>query len=606
MADVEAALAAVEAAVAGGKLGAEAADNLRLWLTGEAFADYREAVAEAVAAGDWAELDDAFGRVIPFGTAGRRGREGIGPNRLNDRTMAESAAGLGDWVREVFPEQQPTCVIAYDTRRNSARYGRLCTEVLAARGFQVGLFDGCRATPTLAFTVLQRQALCGIMITASHNPPADNGFKAYWRSGGQVVPPHDAGIIACVGRLSREAIARESLEQAVQEDRVTILGADADADYWDYVAAQAIGNQRRARIVFSPLQGTGGRCVLPVLERAGFHEVLVVPEQAEPSSEFEHVPHGIANPEVPAAMGRVVELCREHDADAGIASDPDADRIGFVARDPAAEGGYRFFNGNQIGVLVTWFACQAMQREGTLPERPVVLKSVVTTELIARIAEDYGARVRGELPVGFRWMGEVLDQALRDGQLVAAIEESHGVNRGGRVRDKDAASAALALCELVAELNESGRSVSDLLDDLYLRYGYHQELLLNVNQPRREAIDALLAGLRAAPPAMLGGLPVVRVEDRLRGDYVNRVTGQPVIENCLIYRLGRDQRVDGVKVAIRPSGTEPKMKVYVQGHRAVKPGESLATVKELVDTALSDLPDVLLQAAQSAVAEERA
>ncbi len=597
MADTQTTLTAVEQACRDGALTEAAAANLRLWLTGEAFAPWHEAVVAEVARGDWEAVQDAFGQVIPFGTAGRRGAEGVGPNRFNERTVAESAAGLADYVREAFPNEAPTCVIAYDTRRNSATYGRLCAEVLSARGFQVALCDGPRATPMLAYAVLQRRALCGIMITASHNPPDDNGFKAYWRSGGQVVPPHDTGIIDFVGRLAQEAIAREPLAEAIDEGRVELLGHEADAAYWLYVVGQSVSRQRDARVVYSPLQGTGGVCVMPVLERAGFTDVHVVPSQAAPSSEFEHVANGVANPELPAAMREVVELCRELDADAGIASDPDADRIGFVARDPQADGGYRFFNGNQIGVLVTAFACEALSREGVLPEKPVVLKSMVTTEMITRIAEAHGVKVYGNLPVGFRWMGEVLDRKLRDDQLIAAIEESHGVNRGSRVRDKDAASAALVLAELAAELKATEQTATAYLDQLYRKHGYHAEIMHSVVQPRREAIDAILAALREDPPALLGGLAVLETEDRLNGDYVNPITGQPVIENCLVYRLGGDERLDGVKLAIRPSGTEPKMKVYVQGWRRLPPAGSLTAAKAAVDEVLSALPALLLSAA---------
>lgn len=600
MAEASAAVAMVEQARASGRLSEAAARYLTLWLTGEAFAAWRDAVAAAVAAGDWPELEAAFGSVMPFGTAGRRGREGLGPNRLNARTIAESAAGLGDSVKAAYPTEPPTCVIAYDGRRQSRAYGRLCAEVLCARGFQVDLFDGPRATPELAFTVLRRRALCGIMITASHNPPDDNGFKAYWRSGGQVVPPYDAAIIACVERLSAATIDQEPLELALQEGRCTLLGPEADAEYWDYVAAQAVTGRRDARIVYSPLQGVGGQCVLPVLQRAGFRDVHVVASQAEPSSEFEAIRGRVANPEIPEAMQQVTDLCRELDAAIGIASDPDADRIGLVARDPASEGGYRFLNGNQIGVLVTWFACQAMRHEGVLPESPVVLKTAVTTELITRLAADYGVAVRGDLPVGFRWMGEVLDELLEDGQLIAAIEESHGVNRGGRVRDKDAASAALALAELAAQLKAEGRTVADLLDDLYRRYGYHAEVLHNVVQPRREAIDAILEALRRQPPTHLGGLPVLACEDRLRGDYRSPVTQQPVLENFLIYRLGGNAQVDEVRVAIRPSGTEPKMKVYVQGVKAVPAGADLAALKAAAEAVLKALPNHLLTAAGAA------
>ncbi len=581
------------AAVSRGDLSADAADNLQLWLEHPAFAEWRDEVAALLKAGDWSEVESCFGQVIPFGTAGRRGREGVGPNRMNARTVAESAAGLADWFRG-RTAGPVTCIIAYDTRRNSAAYGRLCAEVLAARGVTVELFDGYRSTPQLAFAVLERGADCGIMITASHNPPADNGFKAYGRHGGQVVPPDDEGIIAGVLAVARETIERLPLEQAVAAGRVRYLGAEADAAYTAYVAAQARGIDRAARIVYSPLQGTGGQCVLPPLAAAGFVDVHPVPAQAEPSSEFGAVPGGVANPESPPAMEAVMAECRRLDADAGIASDPDADRIGYVARE--RDGGYRFYNGQQIGALVTWWVCHALTESGAMPARPVVLKSAVTGELVARIAERYGVRCIGDLPVGFRWVGETVEVGLARGgeTMITAIEESHGVNCGPRVRDKDAASAALALCELTAWLRARDVTAGEQLEALWREHGYHAEYLHSESKPVRAEIDAILAALRERLPASIDGLRVSRVEDRGRGEWINPNTGEPVVENFIILELAGDERVDRAVLAIRPSGTEPKMKVYAQAVRQV--AGDLAATQATVDACVAALPAKLLAA----------
>lgn len=592
-------LDAAAAAVARGDLTAAAYDHLVRWLTEPAFADFAADTAALVDSGDWAAAQDCFGDVIPFGTAGRRGREGVGPNRINARTMAESAAGLADWYTRAGGPV--SCVVAYDTRRHSAEYGRLCAEVLAARGLTVELFDGYRATPQLAFAVLDRGADCGIMITASHNPPDDNGFKAYGRHGGQVVPPDDEGIIACVKALAGEPIERLPLDRAVAAGRLRLLGDAQDARYTAYVAGQACGTAREVMLVYSPLQGTGARCVMPVLERAGFTDVRLVPAQAKPSSEFDAVPGGLANPESPPAMDAVMALCAELDADAGIASDPDADRIGYVARDAETPGGYRFFTGQQLGVLVAWWQCSARRAGGTMPARPVILKSAVTTELIARLAEDAGARVIGDLPVGFRWVGETVEVSLPAAgeTMILALEESHGVNCGSRVRDKDAASAALALAELTAALRAEGLTAGEQLDRLYRRHGYHAEALHSEAKPVRAEIDALLAALRERPPAEVDGLRVIQVQDRARGDWVNPNTGRPVLENFLIYELAGDARVDGATLAIRPSGTEPKMKVYATARRAVPPDGDLAAVKAVVDPLVRALPARLLAAVRT-------
>lgn len=596
MLDEAAARAAIAAAHARGELSAAAVASLERWLSDDLFAEWRGEVLALLADADWPEIEAAFGRVLEFGTAGRRGKAGVGPNRINARTIGETAAGLADCVRAMAPEVAPTCVVGYDARRHSREYGELCAEILAARGFKVYLFEGPTATPMLAFSVVHLGAAAGLMITASHNPPEYNGIKAYWRHGGQVVPPYDQAIIDHARALDGQPIERMPLSQAVAAGRVVVLDEGVDRAYWDYVAAQAVPGPRRARVVYSPLEGVGKRCVVPVLERAGFADVHLVASQAEPSSEFANVPDRIANPEVPAAMEAVLERCRALDADAGIASDPDADRIGFVARDPREPGGYRFFTGNQIGVLVSWFTCESYTRAGRMPARPLVLTTAVTTGLIRRIAESYGARVIGDLPVGFRWMGEVLADGLSGEELIVAVEESHGVNRGGLVRDKDAASAALALCELTAELVAQGRTASELLEDLYRRYGYHAEFLHNEESEDLEALGAVVASLRRSPPTEVDGLAVVSVEDRAEGGYLSPVTGRPVRENFLIFRLAGAGAE--VSLAIRPSGTEPKLKIYAMGHRPVGPNEDLAAVQAAVDPLVRRLPGRLLAAAR--------
>ncbi|MBI2301500.1 MAG: phospho-sugar mutase [Armatimonadetes bacterium] len=593
----DALLRTVAAAWVAGSLDGAAIDNLKLWLAHEAFASYRADVEALLAGADWPAIQDAFGDVLPFGTAGRRGTEGAGPNRINERTIAETAAGLADCVREALPGEEPTCVVACDARRRSRAYAELCAEALAARGCRVLLFDGPAATPMLAYTVLARGASCGLMITASHNPPEYNGIKAYWRHGGQVVPPHDEAIIDAGQALQRAVIDRLPLADAVAKGHVSVLGPDADEDYWHYVAGQALDTARDAVIAYSPLEGVGMRCVAPVLERAGFTGVHVVASQAEPSSEFANVPAGIANPEVPKAMGQVLALCREVGADAGIASDPDADRIGLYARDPDSPEGYRFITGQQIGVLVAWLACEGLRRRCKLiGGRSTVLKTAVTNELVSRVAESYGVTVVGDLPVGFRWMGEVLDVGMDDGDLVVAVEESHGVNRGGRVRDKDAASAALALCELTARLKAEGRSIPQLLDELYLRHGYHHEWLHNETMADRRAMRRLLNNLREHPPAKIGGLKVESHEDRLRDGWANPCSGRVEREDFIIYHLAGDGRVDGVRLAMRPSGTEPKLKIYALGHRQVR-GDALPTVKAQVAEVVNALPRTLLDLA---------
>ena len=571
-----------------------AAENLTLWLTNPAFEPHLPSVLSMVAGEEWPLLVDCFKQVIPFGTAGRRGVCQPGPNRMNARTVAESAAGLADYYAAAYPDRDKVCVVARDCRLDSPEFSTICAEVLAARGFTVKMFRGDCATPMLAFTVLHQQALCGVMITASHNPPEYNGFKAYGPHGGQVVPPDDIGIIDAVNALREQPIERLPMADAEASGQVIYLDQTAISDYVNSVVVQQAGGPKRARIAYSPLQGCGSAIVLPVLSAAGFVDVQVVPEQAQPDGHFDAVPDGIANPESEPAMGAVKALGVSIGADGIIASDPDADRIGFIAPEPeGADAPWRFYNGNEIGVLVTWWAIH--QRLPRLPLSPGdcwVIKSIVTSELVTRMAAAAGVQTLGDLPVGFRWIGELIEAELQDPRrLLAAIEESHGVNCGALVRDKDAASGSLALAELCAWLKAEGLTASELLDQIHAQHGYHREWMISFAPETKDEINRAVAGFRSNPPATIGpwDLSPAQVEDRQTGSYADPVTGEPVVENFLVWRVGDESA--GAKVAVRPSGTEPKMKIYVQAWRAA--GEDLAAARAEVDALITSIGEAL-------------
>jgi len=556
-----------------------AADNLELWLTNPVFVQDVEPALPMLQAEQWPLLIDCFKQVIPFGTAGRRGVCQPGPNRMNARTVAESAAGLADYyLSRLKPGEQCVCVVARDCRLDSPEFARICAEVLIARGVQVLMFPGNCVTPMLAYTVLNKGATCGVMITASHNPPEYNGFKAYGPHGGQVVPPDDQGIIDCVNALRTEPIPRTPLSEA--GDLLVTLGDHDIRDYVNSVASQAGPGPKEVKLAYSPLQGCGAAAVLPVLESAGFGDVAVVKSELLPNGHFDVVPKGIANPESEPAMNGVKLLLLDSGAAAALASDPDADRIGLIARQPDGES-LRFFNGNEIGVLVTWWAIHhRLPHLGVKPEDCWVIKSIVTTELVAKLAAAAKVNVLGDLPVGFRWIGQFIESTIHNPQhMLAAIEESHGVNCGARVRDKDAPSGCLALAELMAWLQAEGLTATELLDRIHAEHGYHREWMVPFEPPTKDEIAKALAGFRSNPPAELAGRPVASLEDRQLGEYLNPVDGTPIPENFLVFRIGDEQ--DGAKVAVRPSGTEPKMKIYVQAWRPA--GNDLAATREELD-----------------------
>jgi phosphomannomutase len=571
-------LAAIELAATQGKLSTGAVVNLRGWLTEPRYAEYAPLVAEHVARQDWPTLDDVFWTVIPFGTGGRRGRMyPIGSNAINDRTIGESAQGLAEYVKE----QRPTgddlrCAIAYDTRHRSRHFAQLCAEVMAAAGFTVCFLDGHRGTPELSFAVRHFQCACGIMVTASHNPPSDNAVKAYWSNGGQLLPPHDQGVIERVMRVG--AIERVPFNDALAAGRVIYCQAELDAAYIASVSAQALGGPRDLKVLYSPLHGVGATSVVPVLAAAGFTDVEVFGPHAAPDGDFPNVPGHVANPENPAVLDALIARGREGGFDLALATDPDADRLGCAA--PLTPGGpWHTLSGNQIGALLTEYALDARRRAGTLSPDHYVVKTLVTSDLVRRIADSHGARTRGDLLVGFKWIGGAMDEWGTD-RFVLGVEESHGYLAGDYARDKDAAVAALLLTELAAREKAAGRTLHQKLDALFWQHGCHAERTVSKTMPGSEGMARMLdlmRRIRQRPPATLAGMGVSRVRDYERG-----VTLDPQgASTPLIGPRGDlvilDLAAEGNHAAVRPSGTEPKVKFYLFAH---EPAEMLANLDD--------------------------
>ena len=573
-------LAAVEEAAAAGKLSKSAAANIRSWLSEARYAQYAPQVAEQVAAGHWQQLDDVFWTVIPFGTGGRRGRMfPIGCNAINDRTIGESAQGLADYVRE----QRPTgdvlsCAIAYDTRHRSRHFAELCSEIMVAAGFEVFFLDGFRSTPELSLTVRHFQCSCGLMITASHNPPSDNAVKAYWSSGAQLLPPHDKGVIDRVMKVT--TIRRVPFAEALKSGRVKCCQEEADAAYQKGVLAQSLPGPRDLKIIYSPMHGVGGSSVVPVLAAAGFADVEVFRPQADPDGDFPNVPGHVSNPENPATFDAMIERAQQIGADLILSTDPDADRLGCAAPDKTGLGAqWHSFTGNQIGALLTEYVLGGRKAAGTLSSEHYVVKTLVTTELIRRIAESFGVKTFGNLLVGFKWIAKTIDDVGPE-RFVLGCEESHGFLVGTHVRDKDAAVAALLIAELAAHCKAAGQTLREKLDALFWQYGYHAERTVSKTMPGSEGMarmKALMARLRSQPPETLGGLKVAATRDYLNrlvvtADGAKRPLDGPR-DDLLIFDLEKT----GNYAAVRPSGTEPKVKFYTF---AFEPAEQLANLDD--------------------------
>jgi len=569
--------------------------HLADWLTIPAYADYRPLIRHLIQAEAWGLLLDAFYQVLPFGTGGRRGPVGPGPNRFNPQTLATSVAGHVEFLRDRFGRAGQKVVIGYDSRAfhdvrglyptnllgplggvTSRTFAELAARIYSTAGIDVYLSERIMATPELSFAIRALGAQGGLMVSASHNPPDDNGGKFYDHRGGQEIPPADQAMVDRVAGVTEVAAIGDP-------KRVHPVPAQVHADYVATNLALQVrpagsgppaGKGNGVTIVYTPLHGTGWSTVGDVLRAAGF-DPIVPAGQAEPDGRFSTVPFGIANPEVPESMQRAVDEAKKRGADLVLATDPDADRIGAVA--PDGRGGWRFFTGNEIGALVVNEVLVARRRQGNLPAHPIVIKTEVTSELVARVARAGGAQVIGDLLVGFKYVAAVLDALEREGRyreltgrpedFVAGIEESHGVLLTPAIRDKDAAGAALVLAELAARVKAEGRTIPATLTELERRHGVVVNRLTSMvmrGAAGQAAIDAIQQALRRDPPAAIGGRSVERFVDHWDerpGSRFGPIQSETdrAARNVLVFEL--DQ---GARVIIRPSGTEPKNKTYIE------------------------------------------
>ena len=585
----------LETAKSQGQLTESAVKNISDWLNQPRYAEYREELVAHIERGDWKKLDDAFWTVIPFGTGGRRGRMyPIGSNAINDRTIGESAQGLADYVLSQPMSGRLSCAIAYDTRHRSRHFAELCASIMVANGFEVVFLDGYRATPQLSFAVRNFGCSCGIMVTASHNPPSDNAVKVYWSTGGQVLPPHDEKIIE--GVMQVQQIRRVAFDQALAEGKIRFVTQEVDEKFQQVALKSAWKGSRDVKIVYSPLHGVGGFVVPALLRAAGFTEVHEYGPHSSPDGDFPNVPGHVSNPENPAVFDAIVVYAKSIGADIAFATDPDCDRMGCscpLTLDPASP--WATLNGNQLGVLLTDYVISKRKQAGDLPKDAYVIKTLVTSEMIRGVAESNGVRCEGNIHVGFKWIAGLMDACGPEGFLFGT-EESHGYLIGTYARDKDGAAACLLMAQLAADLKAGGKTLHQRLDELMIEHGVYIEDLINVQMEGSQGMSdmkKLMEKLRTTPPASIGGLPVLAVRDY--GSLVRR-TAQGASEaieapksNMLMLELGN---IDGVSsgnaIAVRPSGTEPKIKFYLFGHETLSES-SQAGLQQAKQTVLDRL-----------------
>jgi phosphomannomutase len=563
--DLNNCMSLVKSAAAEGKLTESAVENIAIWLSESRYAEYAPAVAEHIAQSKWKELDDVFWTIIPFGTGGRRGMMyPFGSNAINARTIGESAQGLADYVKQVKPEGPWRFGIAYDTRHRSREFAELCSSVMVANGFEVFFIDDYRSTPELSYLIRYKSCDCGIMVTASHNPPCDNAVKVYWSNGAQLIPPHDKAVIEKVGQV--QEIPTVDFGQAVADGKVHMIREEVDAALMAEHLKHSFDGPRNLKVIFSPLHGVGEFNVKSLLNKVGFNELEIYEPHREPSGDFPNVPGHVSNPENAIVFDAIIERAKQTGAELILATDPDCDRMGAAAPvtlDPTGE--WKTFNGNQLCALLGDFILNQRQAAGDLSSENYVVTTLVTTRMLKRISESYGVRCSHENLVGFKWICNVMDQDGPD-QFVYGTEESHGFLVGQYCRDKDGAVACMLMTQLAAWVKSQGKSLFEYLDSLYLKHGYHQENLVNIRMEGSDGMkrmESLMAKFRSDPPKTLGDVDVVSVCDYSVGKRIfldgesEPITGPT--GNVLIF----ETNVEGNYVAARPSGTEPKVKFYM-------------------------------------------
>ena len=538
------------------------------WLRSDALSPQEKAELEAL---DPKEIEDRFFGMLEFGTAGLRGVMGLGLRRMNVYVIRHATQAFAQVILAEGPQQAAKGVaICYDCRIHSAEFAREAACVMAANGIPVRLFDAMHPTPELSFAVREYGCIAGLNVTASHNPPEYNGYTVYWSDGAQLPPHHAAAIAKVMGELDVfDDIKTMDYQAALDQGLITLIGKETDDKFLAHVLDQINDKASVAkvadtfRMVYTPFHGTGYQQIPYVLGELGIKHLYCVPEQMVIDGSFPTVKS--PNPENPESFALALKLAKDVDADLILGSDPDADRVAIQVKDK--DGQYIQISGNQTGVLLLDYLIAAKKRAGTLPEDPVALKSIVTTNLAKKVAESYGVRSYDTF-TGFKFMAEKKNQleAAGQGHVIFSYEESIGYMIGDYVRDKDAVTASLLLVEMTVWYAAQGMTLLDALEVLYQKHGYHGEQTVNLVMPGLEGManmKALMAGLRANPLQEIAGTKVTVRRDYQDGTQVDAATGETTQMELSGSNVLRYLLADGTDLVIRPSGTEPKIKVYV-------------------------------------------
>jgi len=529
------------------------------WLKGN-YDDTTKEEVRKLLAGNPSDLADAFYRNLEFGTGGLRGIMGVGTNRINRYTIGMCTQGYANYLKKAV-SGEVRVAIAHDSRNNSRTFAEITANVMAANGIKVFLFESLRPTPELSFSIRHLHCHGGVVCTASHNPKEYNGYKAYWNDGGQLVPPHDSNVIKEV-----EAIASvDDVKWSGGEANITLIGAEMDEAYYDMVKSlsvypDAIARQKDLKIVYTPIHGTGIKLVPEILKRFGFTNVNLVEEQIVPDGNFPTVVY--PNPEESEAMSFGLKKAKAIDADILLGTDPDADRVGIAIKNDKGE--WVLMNGNQTAVLAFNYMIEARKAKGIAGANDMVVKTIVTSELIDEFARREGIKCYNVL-TGFKWIAELIKEKEGIENYVIGGEESYGLLIGDRLRDKDAVSAVALLCEMAAYEKDKGLSLFEKLVSIYVKYGLFREHLISITKKGmdgQQQIADMMDRFRKNPPAQLNGSGVTHLLDYEKQEARNLITGESSDIDLPKSNVLQFILADGSKISARPSGTEPKIKFY--------------------------------------------
>ncbi len=571
----------------------ETINNINTWLEGN-YDEQTKAEIRRMQKEDLETLEESFYKSLSFGTGGLRGIMGVGTNRMNRYTVGTATQGLANYLKKQFAGKDNLSVaIATDSRNNNRFFADTVADVLSANGIKAYVFDDIRPTPELSFAVRHLGCQAGIVITASHNPPEYNGYKVYWDDGGQLVAPHDTNVIDEVNAI--QSIDDVKLER--KDHLVESIGEEIDKIYMEAIeglslSPEAIKEYGDIGIVYTPIHGTGVKLVPNTLRKLGFKNIINVPEQDIPDGNFPTVKS--PNPEETAALSMAIEKAKETNAEIVLATDPDADRVGLAVRNK--EGDYDLLNGNQTAALLIYYLLTKWKENGKLSGNEFIVKTVVTTELLTEMANDFEVEIFDTL-TGFKFIADKIKELEGKKQFIGGGEESYGYLVGDFVRDKDAVISAVMISELTLWAKQNGNTLHDVLAEIYEKYNFYSERLVSLvrkGMKGAEEIEALMRGFRENPPKIIAGSKLIKIKDYQNSTTLDLLSGEknPIDlpkSNVLQFFLE-----NGSKISIRPSGTEPKIKFYFSVNHVLNSKKDYKTTKDKLEQQLDLLVESLV------------